>query len=194
MYGPHKRARIRAFFAEGVDRLHLPFMVEAFTTLLYISLFLFFAGLCVFFGLNRTIFKAVTAWVALCVVAYAYVAVLPIIYKDSPYHAPLSTIIWYCVAGIRYAVFHHHNSTPDSEGGRCRSLFQHSLLKRAEEHPSGLPAEIDHRSLWWTFDSLDEDRELEQFFEDVPGFATLVQWKIPGEASLNQMTGSCQMP
>ncbi|KAI0301524.1 hypothetical protein B0F90DRAFT_307068 [Multifurca ochricompacta] len=28
-YSPHKRARIRAFFAEGVDKLHLPWAVEA---------------------------------------------------------------------------------------------------------------------------------------------------------------------
>ncbi|KAF8261205.1 hypothetical protein EI94DRAFT_1607964, partial [Lactarius quietus] len=45
---PHKRARIRAFFADGVERLHLPWAVEALPTLLHISLFLFFAGLCVF--------------------------------------------------------------------------------------------------------------------------------------------------
>ena len=28
-YSPHKRAQIRAFFAEGVDNLHLPWTVEA---------------------------------------------------------------------------------------------------------------------------------------------------------------------
>ncbi|KAH9031450.1 hypothetical protein EDB83DRAFT_2229569, partial [Lactarius deliciosus] len=53
---PHKRARIRAFFAEGVERLRLPWTVEALPTLLHISLFLFFAGLGVFlFGIHRTV-------------------------------------------------------------------------------------------------------------------------------------------
>ncbi|KAF8269084.1 hypothetical protein EI94DRAFT_1682287, partial [Lactarius quietus] len=87
---PHKRARIRAFFADGVERLHLPWAVEALPTLLHISLFLFFAGLCVFLsGIHQTIFSVVAAWVGLCVIVYAYVTALPILHKDSPYHAPL---------------------------------------------------------------------------------------------------------
>ncbi|KAI0246123.1 hypothetical protein BJV78DRAFT_1135867, partial [Lactifluus subvellereus] len=44
-YSPHKRARMRAFFAEGVDKLHLPWVVEVLPTLLHLSLFLFFSGL-----------------------------------------------------------------------------------------------------------------------------------------------------
>ncbi|KAH9055305.1 hypothetical protein EDB87DRAFT_1567514, partial [Lactarius vividus] len=47
-YSPHKRARIRAFSAEGVDRFLLPWAVEALPTLLHASLFLFLAGLAVF--------------------------------------------------------------------------------------------------------------------------------------------------
>ena len=34
-YSPHKRARIRAFFAEGVDKFLLPWAVEALPTLLH---------------------------------------------------------------------------------------------------------------------------------------------------------------
>ncbi|KAI9447420.1 hypothetical protein H4582DRAFT_1802559 [Lactarius indigo] len=44
----HKRARICAFFFEGVDKFFLPWVVEALPTLLHVSLFLFFAGLVVF--------------------------------------------------------------------------------------------------------------------------------------------------
>ncbi|KAH9035180.1 hypothetical protein EDB83DRAFT_2678114 [Lactarius deliciosus] len=182
---PHKRARIRAFFAEGVERLRLPWTVEALPTLLHISLFLFFAGLGVFlFGIHRTVFSVVIAWVGLCIVVYAYLTALPILHKDSPYHAPLSSFFWFCVTGMRYAVFpsrdtptRHNSTTPgafsrdrDLEEDRNRSLFQHGLLKTAEEHAGGLTAEIDYRALEWTFDSLDEDRELEQFFDGVPGF------------------------
>ncbi|KAI0252915.1 hypothetical protein BJV78DRAFT_1087367, partial [Lactifluus subvellereus] len=48
--------RIRAFFSEGVDKLHLPWAVETLPTLLHASLFLFFAGLVIFlFGINHTI-------------------------------------------------------------------------------------------------------------------------------------------
>ena len=184
---PHKRARIRAFFAEGVESLHLPWTVEALPTLLHISLFLFFAGLGVFlFGVHKTVFSVVIAWVGLCVVVYAYVTALPILYKESPYHAPLSTFIWFCLSGVRYTIFPAPDVPPprrnptmpgsydtrDPEEDRSRSPFPHSLRKMAEEYASRLPAEIDYRALSWTFNSLDQDRELEQFFEGVPGFCT----------------------
>jgi len=72
-YSPHKQARIRAFYRKGVEELHLPWVVEGLPALLHISLFLFLAGLSVFlFSANYTIFKAVIAWVALCVIVYAY--------------------------------------------------------------------------------------------------------------------------
>ncbi|KAI0250367.1 hypothetical protein BJV78DRAFT_1128144, partial [Lactifluus subvellereus] len=52
-YSLYKRAQIRAFFAEGVDKSHLPWAVEMLPTLLHLSLFLFFSGLLVFlFNIN----------------------------------------------------------------------------------------------------------------------------------------------
>ncbi|KAH8980245.1 hypothetical protein EDB86DRAFT_3088031 [Lactarius hatsudake] len=95
-YSPHKRARIRAFFAEGVDKFLLPWVVEALPALLHISLFLFFAGLIVFLcNVNITAFKLVLSWVGIY---------------------------------------------------------------------------IDTRAFMWTFDSLDEDHELERFFSGLSGF------------------------
>ncbi|KAF8260904.1 hypothetical protein EI94DRAFT_1459738, partial [Lactarius quietus] len=68
---PHKRARIRAFFAEGVDKFLLPWAVEALPTMLHISLFLFFAGLAVFlWNVKLTIFKLVLSWVGVCTGLY----------------------------------------------------------------------------------------------------------------------------
>ncbi|KAH9034117.1 hypothetical protein EDB85DRAFT_2274579 [Lactarius pseudohatsudake] len=62
-YSPHKRARIRAFFFEGVDKFLVPWAVEALPTLLHVSLFLFFAGLATFLhNVNITIFKLVLSW------------------------------------------------------------------------------------------------------------------------------------
>ena len=59
-YSLHKRARIRAFLAEGVEELFLPWTVEVLPTLLHISLFLFFAGLVVFLeNVHLTIFKLI---------------------------------------------------------------------------------------------------------------------------------------
>ncbi|KAI9432494.1 hypothetical protein H4582DRAFT_1795543, partial [Lactarius indigo] len=90
-YSPHKRARIRAFFAEGVEKLHLPWAVEALPTLLHLSLFIFFAGLLIFlFNVHYTVFCTVIWWIGFCTAMYGCITLMPIFRHDSPYYAPLS--------------------------------------------------------------------------------------------------------
>ncbi|KAN0140379.1 hypothetical protein V8E53_001588, partial [Lactarius tabidus] len=97
-YSLHKRARIRAFFAEGVEKLLLPRAVEILPGLLHISLFLFFAGLVVFLrNINLTIFKLVLSWVGVCTALYGCVTVIPIFRHDSPYYTSLSSLVWLIV-------------------------------------------------------------------------------------------------
>jgi hypothetical protein len=43
-------------------------------------------------------------------------------------------------------------------------------LTTPEEDALTSPSEIDTRAFMWTFDSLDEDHELERFFSGLPGF------------------------
>ncbi len=172
---PHRRALIREFFAKGVERLYLPWTVEALPTLLHVSLFLFFAGLGVFlFSIHKTIFSVVVTWIGVCVVVYAYVTTLPILCKDSPYHAPLSSFLWFCVTGVRYAAGHENAfrdvpGTRDPEGRSRRTLFRRSLHNMTEEHANKLSPHFYYDALSWMFESLDEDIELERFFEGVPG-------------------------
>ena len=86
-YSPHKRARIRAFFAEGVDKFLLPWAVEALPTMLHISLFSFFAGLAVFlWNVDLTIFKLVLSWIGLCSALYGCITFIQVFHYDSPYH------------------------------------------------------------------------------------------------------------
>ncbi|KAF8265177.1 hypothetical protein EI94DRAFT_1444238, partial [Lactarius quietus] len=88
---PYKRARIRAFFAEGVEKYLLPWVVEALPMLLHISMFLFFVGLVVFLSnVNITIFKLILSWISLCTALYGFITLTPIFCRDSPYHTPLS--------------------------------------------------------------------------------------------------------
>ena len=180
---PHMRARIRAFYRKGIEELHLPWVVEGLPALLHISLFLLFAGLSVFlFSVNYTIFKAVILWIALCVIAYAYLTVSPIRHKNSPYSVPLSAFVLVCLTGIRSGVSqfierfprlvqHFVMHLPNRNLARLHphNFFSHSMTKTAEQFVRQLGSEIGFESLMWTFDSLDEDRELEQFFEGVPG-------------------------
>ncbi|KAI0299123.1 hypothetical protein B0F90DRAFT_634887 [Multifurca ochricompacta] len=185
-YSPHKRARIRAFFAEGVNNLYLTWTVEALPILSHLSLFLFFAGLLVYiFHINYTIFKAVAWWVILCGAIYLSIAFVPVFRRDSPYYSPLSTPAWFLVTGTKFLVFRtlqwvtHHG--PFSQATRIRvaksteryrKWFLQGLLKAAEEIALRLPSEIDGRSLKWTFDSLDEDHEFERFIAGIPGFCS----------------------
>ncbi|KAH9972272.1 hypothetical protein BGW80DRAFT_1227651 [Lactifluus volemus] len=104
-YSPHKRAPIRAFFANGVEKFHLPWSVEALPTLLHLALFLFFIGLAIYlFNINHTVFSVVVWWVGLAGGVYGCITLMPIFWHDSPYYAPLSSSAWFLYAGIQYAV------------------------------------------------------------------------------------------
>ncbi|KAI0246131.1 hypothetical protein BJV78DRAFT_1286705 [Lactifluus subvellereus] len=186
-YSPHKRARIRAFFADGVEKFHLPWAVGALPTLLNLSLFLFFSGLLVFLvNINHTVFNAVVWWIGLSVGLYGCVALMPIFRQDSPYYAPLSSSAWFLYTFISYAIFRVLSSIALSRDEisfetwqrffRLKNIYRErfwgGIVKTAQETASKLSAEIDGHVLGWTFDALDEDEELEQFFEGIPGFCS----------------------
>jgi hypothetical protein len=180
-YDPHKQARIRAFYRDRVENLHIPWMIEVLPGLLHISLFLFFAGLSVFlFGVHHTIFKVVTAWIAVCVILYACLTFLPVIRKDSLHSTPLSAPFSFCLTGIRYMFFRILRRFPqiasafmplrnrDPTTADLYDFFSPSMRKTAETFAFKLNPTIDCDSLLWTFDSLTDDMDLEKFFEGLP--------------------------
>jgi hypothetical protein len=181
-YSLHKRARIRAFFAEGVEKCLLPWAVETLPTLLHITLFLFFAGLVVFLSnVNITIFKLVLSWVGMCTALYGCITLMPIFRHDTPYYTPLSSSAWPSVIGIAFFVsavsafslywtvyFHPRAEWLIKFARRCYRLLLQGMQKTVEEAALSLPSEIDTRAFMRTFDSLDEDHELERFFSGLP--------------------------
>jgi hypothetical protein len=152
--------------------------------MLHISLFLFFAGLSVFlFGVHRTIFKTVSTLIGLCVISYACLTLLPITHKDSLFSTPLSPSFSFYLTGIRYFFIrlffqlqnfpHIHHLIrmllPSRQPGEVHpGIFFSSMIKTAEEYAFKLDPDIDHGSLSWTFESLDEDADYEEFFEGLP--------------------------
>ena len=188
-YSPQRRARIRAFYKKGVDRWGIPRAVEVLPALLHIALLFFFAGLSVFlFGVHRTIFKIVTAWIGACGISYAVLSVFPVIYKNSLYSTPLSALLSFYLTGIPYLFSRSsgnftrkqllnrnsgevHQDSDSSHGpGKVHldDFFSRSMIKTAEEYAFKLKPDIDHESLLWTFKSLDEDSHFEDFFEGLP--------------------------
>jgi hypothetical protein len=185
-FRPHKRARIRAFFAEGVDKFHLAWTVEALPILLHLSLSLFFAGLLVLlFNADHTVFGIVGMWVGLCVAVYGCITLSPIFRQDSPYCSPLSSPTWSLLNGTIYAAIWTLDffRVLDRVGFAIRDRildlgmlsyrrFAEGMDKTAEETALKISSEIDARALMWTFDSLDEDDEMERFFAGIPGFCS----------------------
>ena len=186
-YKLQKRARIRTFLFEGVERRLLPLAVEALPTLLHTSLFLFFAGLVVFlWNVDLTIFKLVLSWVSVCTILYGCFTVMPIICHDSPYFTPLSLPVWYLVIGIKLLLlgffriwfipvisFDFGSNAYFYIGYFIHTyldLLRQGMQKTIEETALSTPSNIDADAFLWTFDSLDEDHELERFFSGVPGF------------------------
>ena len=182
-YSPHKRARLRAFFSDGVDKWHVSWAIEALPTLLHISLFLFLIGTLIYlFTTNRIVFGNVVWWVVLSIVAYLTITLLPIFRPNSPYYAPLSSPIWYIYVTIRYTAFkvlsspavrRVHVHTAD----RFRRLkesyynqFLEDIGKTAEEIAWKQASDIDIRVLESTFDALGEVGAQEEFFAAIPGF------------------------
>jgi hypothetical protein len=171
-YSPRRRARIHAFYSKGVEDLHVPWTVEALPTLLHISLFLFFAGLAVFlFNVHLTIFAVVTTWIGICVIVYACITFLPIVLRNSPYSGPLSAFFSFCVTGMRHVFFKLSEKSRRNPGSATHPVhfFSRSMRETAEYYAKRLQHDIDFRALLWTFKSLDEDGDRQEFFEGLLG-------------------------
>jgi len=179
---PHKRARARAFFAIGVQKFHVSWVVDALPAMVHLSLFIFFAGLLVYlFNIHHTVFKVVACWVALWTTAYGFITFMPIFWHDSPYYSPLSTTVWFLLGIIPHAVL----KVPEIMARRfsCRvgnSIFRSRLRYSwwisggleiaAEEARWKRLSEIDGHILDWTAIALEEGDGLERLIEMIPGF------------------------
>jgi hypothetical protein len=121
----HKRAHIRSFFAEGVSRFDVHVAVEALPVLLHISVFLFLAGLVIsLFTIHHTVAYIILSATVVGFLFYAAITVMPIVYHDSPYTSPLSTLVWYISRKIAVAVLNVFDYVVDS----CRK-FKESFAR-----------------------------------------------------------------
>ena len=179
----HVRVRIHAFFSEGVEKFLLPWVVEALPALLHLSLYLFFAGLVIFlWNVDLTMFRLVLSWVGICTLLYGCFTFMPVIHHNSPYHTPLSSLAWSVIASISFVVLRAirwlwGRLLSRAAYGRLRNLENnyHKLLsqgirKTSEQTARNLTSEADTRTFMKTFESLNDDDELERFFDGLLGF------------------------
>ena len=186
---PEKRARMRAFFNNGAEKMHIPWAVEGLPALLHLSLFLFFWGLAIFlFNVDHEVFTCVVLWIGLFSFVYVLITMLPLIRHDSPYYTPLSIPAWFTYAVIHYETFKFRYRRLDGREAssrrielwtlrnRYRGWILWGMEKRAEEAASEQSSDVDIGILDWTIGALGDDDSLEKFFEAIPGFfnSTLV--------------------
>ena len=174
---------MHAFFADGVDKMHIPWAVEGLPTLLHLSLFLFFAGLVIFlFNVDQEVFTCVVWWIGLFTMVYGLITLLPLIRHNSPYYGPLSLPTWFLYSSIPYVTFTilsfiayrcgYYQTWVRCEDSRdgYRAWMLGGVEKAAEEVASKRSSEIDGRILGWTIRALGDDDSLEKFFEAILDF------------------------
>jgi Family of unknown function (DUF6535) len=209
---------MRAFFAEGVDKMHIPWAVEGLPTPLHLSLFLFFGGLTIFlFNVDREVFIYVIWWIGLFSVVYGMITLLPLIRQDSPFNSPLSTPAWYLHATMGYVAVKilrpiikscfccsecsdptwRINTWMLTRIGESGKYYRRRMLggvgKEAEETVSKRLPKIDFCILDWTITTLGDDDSQKNFFEAIPGFfkselVKHVEWG-PVEKSFKKVPG-----
>ncbi|KAH8987104.1 hypothetical protein EDB86DRAFT_2951931 [Lactarius hatsudake] len=92
---PRRRARIRAYMFEGVEKFRLSQAVEAIPLLLHTSVFLFFAGLIDFLlPINDVVAFSALGCVVVFALAYVIFTLLPSLHLNCPYRTPLSGITY----------------------------------------------------------------------------------------------------
>jgi len=174
---PHRRARVLAFFFEGVGKFHVPWVSEVLMSNLHLSTCPFFAGLLVLlFNIVHPAFRPLVWFPVLALVAYIWIKILRIFRPNSPYYTPLSSTIWFLYTGVPCAIFKALSCV--CCGGRCfdglKKYYYNRLFdgvgNTVERIALQLPSEIDFRVLQSTFDALEEDGARSRFFAAIPGF------------------------
>ena len=176
---------MRAFYADGVEKMHIPWAVEGLPVLIHLSLFLFFGGLAIFlFNVDVEVFTCVVCWIGFFSIVYGLITLLPLVRYNSPYYTPLSKPVWFLNASLRFvtSTVHHYFSyifffiSGDRRRIRmewrydaCWSLISRGMEKEAEESATNQSSEIDVRIMDWIISALGDDSSLEKFFQTIPG-------------------------
>jgi uncharacterized protein DUF6535 len=175
-YGPPKRARIRAFFSSGVKRFALAAAIEVLPALLHASVLVFYIGLIDFLiNINYTVGFIMLTWIALGCLIYFILTIMPLFYPNSPYQTPLSSLCWFIMEVTplpRLWLRRRNDNVKASIRERWTKIGQgmrQTLESKATGH--NVRADTDTAALQWTLRSLDEDHELEEFLDGLPGLS-----------------------
>jgi hypothetical protein len=194
-YSLREQARMRAFFAAGIERLKFEYVAEILPVLIQISFIFFIAGFLLFvliLSYTMTVLVIACSWIALCFLAYVYITFMPIFRPDSPFYTPFSNVSTRIYAGVLCAALHVlwlatsltrvTNATRENfrhSRNRYYDLLLLGTMKFAEEEARQRSHEIDGDVLKRTLDGLSDDHNLGLFFEGILGFCDSEMVKDP---------------
>ncbi|KAK7035018.1 hypothetical protein R3P38DRAFT_3184554 [Favolaschia claudopus] len=128
-------------------------VVPLISALLHASLFFFFGGLIAFLiPVNRYVMLLSIVLLAILVVVYGILTIIPLTFYDFPYRTPLSSGLW-----LLFQLF--RAICENSVGTAC--FWKNSMVDNMNHSAR------DQRALCWTVKSLADDIELEPFLEGI---------------------------
>ena len=166
-----EHARIRAYFADGVETFKLATAVEVLPVLLHLSVLLFYVGLVDFLlNINITVGVTLLVPVALSILAYFVLSVMPLFYYNSPYLTPLSMVIWFVLeaASLIKLRFVNLHTPVQARIQKQRDTIMGGMDKALEDTCAERPWELDSKALHRTLLSLDDDHKMQDFLDGVP--------------------------
>lgn len=132
---PLIRSRVRHFRFTGLQKWHVPLIIDLLPVLMHASLGLFFLGLVVYlYSLNWAIAVDLGLIGSLCFLAYLVTTLLPSFYTDCSYRTPLSSYLFFFIGSLE-SLRRDVLSTMRIYFARARNVFLHRVLRHAASTP-----------------------------------------------------------
>ena len=179
-----RHARRIAIFSKGMFGPYTRWEMGHEIVYLHLALLLFIAGSMIYlYNINHKVFYAVVWWVGYMMISYAYATASIFVKPHDLFGTPLSSLalcIYLCISylvsqvcsylpplhGSRDKITRHYRDLRDRYG----KGFLRGKLKVADEAASKPSRKIDAKILNRIMPSLDEDHDLEAFFNAIPGY------------------------
>jgi len=166
---PLKKARIRQYFFEGVERL--PAVAELPPGLVHLSLILFLLGLAdTVLRINTTVGVATVVPIAFCGYIYLYSVFSQVRNPQSPYRNPFLDLFLLVTQNLRRSTHRGHSRSRGVWPVRMEAHQEELLMEPTEECKAR-----DVHAVQWLVHNIDGNNEMEAFIRAISGFFSQ-QW------------------
>ncbi|KAF5346136.1 hypothetical protein D9758_009936 [Tetrapyrgos nigripes] len=134
-------ARILAYSYLGLRRFGMHTFVDVIPVLLHVSLLLFFAGLVGFLQpVNTLLMYVMAGFLAVFIMVYFGLSIIPLVYFDSPYRTPFSDILWrfWNATNRRIPGKHRFSSNRNLNNAIVQKSAENSAIPEVTLKPGGV--------------------------------------------------------